>query len=95
MRLTSHELEHIETRNSYRPRALRIVCGARRRRPLAARTVTVVAHDAWAREPVPSRDVTALFVVLENRGATARAVVSGESDAAAKVELHEMKMDAP
>jgi periplasmic copper chaperone A len=61
--------------------------------PLAAQTVAITAHDGWAREPVPSRDVTALFVVLENRGATARAVVSGESDAAAKVELHEMKMD--
>jgi copper(I)-binding protein len=60
--------------------------------PLAAQTVTVIAHDAWAREPVPTRDVTALFLVLENRGATPRAVVSGESDAASKVELHEMKM---
>jgi len=60
---------------------------------LAAQKASVIARDAWAREPAPSRDVTALFVVLENRGATPRAVVAGESDAANKVELHEMKME--
>lgn len=66
---------------------------------LAARPVrvstqasAVVAHDAWAREPAPSRDVTGLFVVLENSGALPRSVVSASSDAADKVELHEMKM---
>jgi copper(I)-binding protein len=60
---------------------------------LAGQTVPVVAHDAWAREPAPSRDVMALFVVLENRGSTTKAVVSAESEMADKVELHEMKMD--
>ena len=60
---------------------------------MAGQTVAVVAHDAWAREPAPSRDVTALFVVLENRGSTTKAVVSAESEMADKVELHEMKMD--
>jgi hypothetical protein len=37
--------------------------------------------------------VTAIFVALENHGATTKAVVAGSSDAAEKVELHEMKMD--
>jgi copper(I)-binding protein len=59
----------------------------------AWQNAAVIARDAWAREPAPSRDVTALFVVLENRSATPRAVVAGESDAADKVELHEMKME--
>jgi copper(I)-binding protein len=62
-------------------------------RLLGGQTVAVVAHDAWAREPAPSRDVTALFVVLENRGSTRKAVVSATSEMADKVELHEMKMD--
>jgi copper(I)-binding protein len=57
-----------------------------------AQASTVVAHDAWAREPPPSRDVTGLFVVLENSGGSLRSVVSASSDAADKVELHEMKM---
>jgi copper(I)-binding protein len=60
---------------------------------LAGQTAPVIARDGWAREPAPSRDVTAVYVVLENHGATPRAVVAGESDAADKVELHEMKME--
>jgi hypothetical protein len=58
----------------------------------AQSSAALVAHDAWAREPAPSRDVTGLFVVLENSGASPRSVVSASSDAADKVELHEMKM---
>jgi copper(I)-binding protein len=58
-----------------------------------AQTTTVVARDGWVREPVPSRDVTALFVVLENHGRSPRAVVAGTSDEVDRVELHEMKMD--
>ena len=56
-----------------------------------AQTQTVTAHDAWTREPAPSRDITAVFVVLENTGQAARAVVSATCDAADKAELHEMK----
>jgi hypothetical protein len=60
---------------------------------LTAQTAPVVARDAWAREPAPSRDVTALFVVLENHSAAPRSVVSAFTDAADTAELHEMKMD--
>jgi hypothetical protein len=56
-----------------------------------AQTQTVTAHDAWMREPAPSRDVTAVFVVLDNSGPAARAVVSAACEAADKAELHEMK----
>ena len=57
-----------------------------------AQSSSLAAHDAWAREPAPSKDVTGLFVVLENSGASPRSLVSASSDAAGKVELHEMKM---
>jgi copper(I)-binding protein len=58
---------------------------------LLAQESTVVAQNAWARPPAPSRDMTGLFLVLENHSAQKRAVVGGSSDAADKVELHEMK----
>lgn len=60
---------------------------------LLAQDAAVVAHDGWVRVPLPSKTETALFVVLENHSAERRAVVSASSDAAAKVEMHEMKMD--
>jgi len=56
-----------------------------------AQTQAVTAHDAWTREPAPSRDITAVFVVLENRGPEARSVVSATCETADKAELHEMK----
>jgi hypothetical protein len=56
-----------------------------------AQSASLTAHDAWAREPAPSKDVTGLFVVLENSSASPRSLVSASSDAAGKVELHEMK----
>ena len=59
--------------------------------PVRAQSASLTAHDAWAREPAPSKDVTGLFVVIENSGASPRALVSASSDAAGKVELHEMK----
>jgi len=52
----------------------------------------VVAKDAWARVPAPSKMETAAYMVLENRGSQRRTVVSASSDAAEKVEMHEMKM---
>jgi copper(I)-binding protein len=54
----------------------------------------VVARDgAWVRAVPPSKTETALYVVLENHTAERRQVVAGSSDAAEKVELHEMKMN--
>lgn len=57
-----------------------------------AQSKDVSAHDAWVREPAASRNVTAMFVVLENSGGAERSVVSVSTDAAEKAELHEMKM---
>jgi periplasmic copper chaperone A len=59
--------------------------------PALAQTPVLTAHDAWAREPMGGRNMTGVFVVVENAGATPRAIVSASTDAADKVELHEMK----
>ena len=59
---------------------------------LLAQDAAVVARDAWIRLPLPSKSETALYAVLENHSAERRAVVSASSDAAEKVEMHEMKM---
>jgi len=58
---------------------------------LSAQEAAVVAGNAWARPPAPSRDMTGVFVVLENHSGQKRSVVGGSSDVAEKVELHEMK----
>lgn len=59
---------------------------------LSAQTGGVEAHDAWIRVPAPSKTETALYMVIENHTSQPRAVVSASSDAAAKLEMHEMKM---
>lgn len=58
-----------------------------------AQTPTIVAHEAWMREPLPNRSESAIFVVLENTGADARSVVGASTTIADKVELHNMVMD--
>jgi copper(I)-binding protein len=52
----------------------------------------VTVRDAWIREPLGDRNVTAAFAVVENSGAANRAIVSAAAEVADKVELHEMKM---
>jgi hypothetical protein len=66
---------------------LAVCCGV-----LAADNPDVSAHDAWIRLPSASRTETAAYMVIENKGTTARSVVSATSADAAKIELHEMKM---
>jgi len=56
-----------------------------------AQTPAITVHDAWARLPMGGRTMTGVFVVVENAGAAPRAIVSASTDAAEKVELHEMK----
>lgn len=57
----------------------------------AAQTATLTVHDAWVREPMGGRNMTGVFAVVENAGPTPRAIVAAATDAAEKVELHEMK----
>lgn len=59
---------------------------------LMAQDAAVTARDAWARMPLPSKTETALYVVIENHSAQKRTIVGASSDAAAAVEMHEMKM---
>ncbi|MCX5767746.1 MAG: copper chaperone PCu(A)C [Gemmatimonadetes bacterium] len=58
---------------------------------LLAQNTAITAHDAWAREAAAGRTVTAVFVTVENSGATRRSIVSGKTDVADTLELHEMK----
>ncbi len=60
---------------------------------LTAQSGNVVVHDAWLRVPLPAQDQTALFFVIENHGSAAKAIVSASSPSAAKIEMHEAKMD--
>lgn len=53
----------------------------------------IVATDPWMREPMARAEQTAVFVVLENKTAEKRQLVSATSTAAEKVELHTMSMD--
>jgi hypothetical protein len=59
---------------------------------LNAQTPDVIAHDAWARVPLPSKTETALYVVVENHSSQKRAIVSVSSDSAAAAEMHQMTM---
>lgn len=55
-----------------------------------AQGTTVTAHDAWVREAPAGRKVTAIFLTLENKGSATRALVSGATEVADTLELHEM-----
>jgi periplasmic copper chaperone A len=74
--------------------ALLAVCGMNCP-AIAADNPNVVVHDAWVRMPASSRTDTAAYMVIENKSATARSVVSASSKDVTKVELHEMKMASP
>ena len=65
-----------------------LVLGAR-----AADDAAIVARDAWLRQPPASQTEAAVYVVIENHTAERRTIVSGTSDIADKVELHQMTMD--
>ena len=74
--------------------ALRLCCaGLLFAGMLTADDAAIVARNAWVRLPLPSQRDAAMYVILENHSQQRRAVVSGSSEAAASVELHEMKMD--
>jgi copper(I)-binding protein len=60
---------------------------------LAAQGAPVSAKEAWVREAPEGRKVTAVFLRLENSGATERHLVRGATEAADTLELHEMKRE--
>jgi copper(I)-binding protein len=60
---------------------------------LTAQSSPVTAKEAWVREAPTGRKVTAVFLRLENSGATERHLVRGATEAADTLELHEMKRE--
>jgi copper(I)-binding protein len=58
----------------------------------AASAPRIAVADAWARPTPPGATTGAVYAVLTNRSASADALVSASSPAAARVELHVMTM---
>lgn len=58
----------------------------------AADDGAIVARDGWLRPPPKSLKEAAVYVVIENHTAHSRSIVSGTSDVAGSVELHQMTM---
>lgn len=50
----------------------------------------IAIRDAWLRQPPPSAEVSAGYMLIANPGAEADRLVSVETDAAERVEIHEM-----
>ncbi len=57
-----------------------------------AESGTVKPSDAWARESLPGKDISAAYLTLTNVGNEADALVGASSEAAKSVELHRMTM---
>jgi len=58
-----------------------------------AQAPTVVVRDAWVRPPLPSKDETALYMTIENKSASPRAIVSVMSEESKMAEMHKEMMD--
>ena len=58
----------------------------------AAEAQSVVVKSAYAVEPPPSQNVTAGYMIVENRGDAEVELVSAASEGAAAVELHAMEV---
>lgn len=59
----------------------------------AADGSTLQFSNAWVRATPPNAAVAGAFLSIENTSAKADRLLSASTDAAAKVEIHEMKMD--
>lgn len=59
---------------------------------LFAQSSDVIARNAWARVPLPSKMDAALYLVVENHTSQRRAIVSVSCDSAAAAEMHQMQM---
>lgn len=57
-----------------------------------AQNAPIVASEAWVRMPAQSKMDTAMYLTLENTSGQARSVVSVTTMAAAKAEMHEMRI---
>jgi len=57
----------------------------------AAQTEGIAIHDPWLRQPPPSAQVSAGYLQIDNPGAQADRLVAVETDAAERVEIHQME----
>ncbi|MCC8536601.1 copper chaperone PCu(A)C [Xanthomonas axonopodis pv. poinsettiicola] len=62
--------------------------------PASTTAAAVVASDAWSRATPPGAPVAGGYLTLRNQSATPDRLVAVESPASAKVEIHEMRMEA-
>lgn len=62
--------------------------------PSAVGASPITAADAWIRETLPGKTVTAAFVKLTNGGPAADELVGATSPAVRSIELHHMATDA-
>ncbi|GMV23094.1 MAG: hypothetical protein AMXMBFR57_30430 [Acidimicrobiia bacterium] len=60
---------------------------------LLAQAPALTVRDAWVRATMPGREMTGAFMIVENSGASPRALVAATADVASPVELHEMKRE--
>lgn len=59
----------------------------------AAEPSALKLGNAWVRATPPNAQVAGAFLSIENTGAEPDRLLSASTDAAARVEIHEMKMD--
>lgn len=59
----------------------------------AAETSTLQFSNAWVRATPPNAQVAGGFLDIRNAGGSADRLLSASTDAAERVEIHEMKMD--
>ena len=59
----------------------------------ATEASTLNISNAWVRATPPNAQVAGAFLSIENTSTKADRLLSASTDAAAKVEIHEMKMD--
>jgi len=57
---------------------------------VASAQAPITVTEAWVREPVPGRAVTAAYAVVDNPAKTEISIVSASSEVAVTAELHEM-----
>ena len=59
--------------------------------PAVAQEEGITIHEPWLRQPPPSAQVSAGYLRIENPGAYAERLLAVETDAAERVEIHEME----
>lgn len=56
-----------------------------------AQSEGIAVHEPWVRQPPPSAQVAAGYLLIDNPGREADRLVAVETDAAERVEIHEME----